>query len=254
MKLKTVNYSEIVPMDVFAGPHPVAVDLVYADSAHPENNFGRIYRKGARLWLHEDLAAVALLASGMCRRERPGTVMVLKDGLRTVEAQTIILRSGIVRNNPHWLEGPNRLLSPPGKGAHPRAMAIDISLADDNGEVPDMGSAFDFLSEDRAHNPSARGFNDIAASARQNRQLLESSMVRAASALKIPLLPLPDEWWDFRLPGEIYETYAPLRDADLPEQMRMTSACETPASVPDFPEEHFAQLRDRIADKVSSVL
>ena len=54
-----------------------------------------------------------------------------------------------------------------------------------------------------------------------NRALLDDAMSQAASALNIPLFPLPQEWWDFRLPPGISNQYAPLSDLDLPEEMRM---------------------------------
>jgi hypothetical protein len=51
--------------------------------------------------------------------------------------------------------------------------------------------------------------------------MLTDAMMRAAAALNIDLWPLSQEWWDFRLPREFYDQYAPLRDADLPPEMRM---------------------------------
>lgn len=221
--LKIVPSSDLVAMEPFAGDHPVRVDLVYAHAGHPENIFGKIYRDEARLWLHRDLAAIVLKAGDTLKRER-GWRLVLKDGLRTVEAQQFMQQAEIVRRNPHWLEGPDRLLSPPGQGAHPRAMAIDLVPETLEGLAVDMGTAFDFLSENPQHNPAARAFRGLPAIILENRAALEAAMIGAARDLGLPLFPLPSEWWDFRFPADFYGQYAPLRDADLPEDMRMSAA------------------------------
>jgi len=141
--------------------------------------------------------------------------------LRTTTAQALMLETQTVKEHPHWLEEP-RLLSPPGAGAHPRGMAIDVSLETFNGELLDMGSAFDHLSDDPS--PAANiAHRDYAhnESVLENRSLLDGFMMDAARAMGAELLALPQEWWDFRLPVEVYEKYVPLADEDLPMDMRM---------------------------------
>ncbi len=242
MKSKSINPAELIPLDIFTHSYPIAIDLVYANANHPENIFGEIYRPGARLWIHYELAAVLLLASIICHARRPGTVFQAKDGLRTVEAQTLMLQSRAAQDNPHWLEEPGRLLSPPGKGAHPRALAIDVVLIDAGGKALEMGTQFDHLSEDPDYNPAARSFTDLSPEALENRRLLEESMLEASALLEMPIMPLASEWWDFRLPADITEIFAPLWDADLPGQMRMTTLCGTAPAQPDFNERHFDAL------------
>ena len=44
--------------------------------------------------------------------------------------QTAMGKTQIVKDNPDWLEEPNRMVSPPGNGAHPRGMAIDVCVFD----------------------------------------------------------------------------------------------------------------------------
>ncbi len=250
MNSNNINPAEIVPLDIFTTSYPIAIDLVYANENHPENIFGSVYRPDARMWLHRDLAAVILLASEICRGKRPGTIFQVKDGLRTIEAQTIMLQSQAVQNNPHWIEEPDRLLSPPGAGAHPRAMAVDVVLIGEGGTPLDMGTPFDFLSEDPANNPSARNYQNLPQEALNNRALLEECMLEAASKLEVPLLPLPSEWWDFRLPPEITENYSPTWDADLPGQMRMTRLCGFSPLFPNFSEKHFEQLKEKILGRI----
>jgi D-alanyl-D-alanine dipeptidase len=120
-----------------------------------------------------------------------------------------------------WLMEP-RLFSPPGKGGHPRGMAIDIILETADGAILDMGTAFDYLTPDPAINPAHRDFAGISDTAKRNRRILEDFMVAAAKDLGQPLLPLPAEWWDFRFPKAVLEQYKAISDLDLPPQMRMT--------------------------------
>lgn len=222
MSKKIKPYS-LVAMDSFEADYPLRVDLAYA---WPDNRlFGEaIYRNGARLWLYKDLAEIVLAAANLIQK-RHGWRLVLYDGLRPVEAQKKMLQTARVKANPQWLEEP-RLLSPPGAGAHPRGMAVDLSAENGKGLLIDMGTSFDFLADNPhpAGNPAHRDYPQLSETVRKNRAALETAMREAAEALNTPLLPLPQEWWDFRLPPDIYEQYAPLRDQDLPPQMRMTRA------------------------------
>lgn len=215
--LHAINSADLVEMDAFAGPG-LRVECAYA---RPDNLlFGeRIYREDAKLWLHTNLARIVVKASELA--EPKGYRLVLYDGLRTMEAQERMLRTRRVQENPQWLEEP-RLLSPPGAGAHPRGMAIDVSLETAKGELLNMGTPFDFLAADPApeHNPAHRHHAqppEISA----NRSLLDGFMLKASEILNIRLLPLAQEWWDYRLSPNVYGAYAPLRDRDLPPAMRM---------------------------------
>jgi D-alanyl-D-alanine dipeptidase len=219
--LMIIRPEDLIAMDTLAEEIPLRVDIVYAQARHPQNMFKEaIYRPEARLWLHRDFADIVILAARRCY-EVYGYVFVLKDGLRTVEAQEKIVNTAIVKANPHWLQEP-RLFSPPGKGGHPRGMAIDVILETVGGQKLDMGTEFDYLTTDPNINPAARDFPNISDNAKQNRKILEDTMVLAARDLDKPLLPLPAEWWDFRFPKEILDQYKPLSDYDLPAGMRMT--------------------------------
>lgn len=198
------------------------VDLAYAR----DDNllFGeRIYRRDAALWLYKDLADIIRLAAQTCLQNH-ALRFVLYDGLRTVDAQEAMMHTRRARENLHWLEEP-RLLSPPGGGGHPRAMAVDIGLETPDGELIDMGCAFDFLTEN-PHADCNPAHRDYAHPRHilDNRKILDDCMTGAAKELNIPLLPLPQEWWDFRLPPEFFGQYAPLREGDLAPEMRMLDA------------------------------
>lgn len=226
--LTPIRPEDLVLLSDFEKTHPVRIDLVYAKPEHPHNIFKEaIYRKEAHLWGHRLFVPIVLRAAEICH-EKSGYIFELKDILRTVEAQEKIVSTAIVRAHPEWLEEP-RLFAPPGRGGHPRGMAADIVLVDGNGEELDMGTVFDYMTEDKRVNPAARDFTNFGRGEAydkmvlSNRRLLEDSMVEAAKELSLPLLPLPQEWWDFRFPYEYANTFAPVYDRDLPPGMRMTA-------------------------------
>lgn len=227
--LKYIPVSDLIAFDDFVAVHPVRVDLVYAQPHHVDNIFkAPIYRPEAKMWGHRDLVSLVLDAANICYK-KSGWIFELKDCLRTVEAQALMQETDIVKANPHWLEEPNRLLSPPGKGGHPRGMAIDIILIDNNGTEIDMGTSFDHLTKDPHNNPAARHYTRFSEDETRNREiianrkLLEESMMQAAANAGRALLPLPQEWWDFRFMPDYSASFEPIRDADLPPNMRMTA-------------------------------
>lgn len=227
-------------MDLFTADYPIIIDPAYARADNLL--FGaRIYRSDARLWLHIDLARVVVLAARLIH-DQSGYACVLYDGLRTIEAQAAMLDTQRVRENPHWLEEP-RLLSPPGTGAHPRGMAIDMALVDADGGLIDMGTKFDDLTE-KAHRDYTH-----APQVLQNRAILTNGMMEAARQLETPLWPLPQEWWDFRLPPEVYESYDPLSDHILPPQMRCV--LEADDSIRNFESGHFDALKTEILEDLN---
>jgi D-alanyl-D-alanine dipeptidase len=252
--MNIIEVTDLVPMDVFEGDFPIRVDIVYADENHPENIFKqRLYKKDARLWLYKDLVPVVLLASKMCYKDL-GYVMVLKDGLRTVDAQELMKQTDIVKANPHWYEdGPNRLLSPPGEGAHPRGMAIDITLEKEDGSIIDMGTSFDYLHPDPGANPSHRDYRDFPAFILNNRKNLKNVMVKASYLLKQPVIPLPAEWWDFRFPKGLYETYMAIKDKDLPLEMQMTD-CQAENAIMPLSKPFIEGVKNKFTEKVEKVL
>lgn len=226
----TLKPASLVPLDLFENDMPVRIDMPYKDCDHPDNVFGRtLYRKGARLWLHRDFAGIVLRAAEIARQEF-GWRFLLRDGLRTTEAQAEMHRADIVRANPHWY---NVLVSEPGKGAHPRGMAVDVSVIDALDVEVDMGTAFDELCEDLNFNRAARDFRELPDHVLYDRDRLEQCFLEAGRELNRPVLPLPAEWWDFRSPPDIFNCYVPLSDAALPGYMRMHVDAEYDDTLPD---------------------
>ena len=147
--LTPISPADLVALDDFTTTHPLKIDLVYAKPEHPDNMFKtKIYRPDARMLGHRELVSIILAAAQICFK-KTGWIFEVKDCLRTFEAQALMRDTDIVKAHPQWLEEPGRLLSPPGAGGHPRGMAVDIILVDKNGTEIDMGTRFDFLTEDR---------------------------------------------------------------------------------------------------------
>lgn len=230
--------ADFVAMDWFEADHPVIIDLIYAQENHPRNIFKTaIYAPNAPLWLHKDLAKITLRAAHRLNEDF-GWRLVLYDGLRPVEAQAHQHTTAIVKNNPGWRVPGNPYLSTPGEGAHPRGMAIDVTI-----DGLDMGTPFDDMTPASARDYT--GFDQIIL---DNRNHLQSAMGEAAAALHAPLLPLPSEWWDFRFPRSVSEQYAPVRDADLPPFMRITGAHDR-----TIPEEWQSRFDKTIADVLNAL-
>jgi len=217
---------DLVDMHFLEDDGLARIELAYAQADNLL--FGEaIYRPDAKLWLEKRLAAIVQKAA--LTLHEYGLRPVLYDGLRTVDAQAKMLETARVKENPQWLEEP-RLLSPPGAGAHPRGMAIDISLETLNGELLDMGTPFDFLASDPSpeHNPAHREYQGLSDDVIKNRNTLNNALLGASEALfnkgkvNAKIEGLPQEWWDFRFPAETYNAYAALSDEDLPPDMCMT--------------------------------
>ena len=234
--MKPIPLSDFVPMDTFQkSGEPINIDLVYANKNHPRNVFGQaLYHEAARLWLHKDLAAITLLAARILNKKY-NYILELKDGLRTTDAQKIMNETEIVKANPHWVEpGPKRLISPPGCGGHPRGMAVDVVLLDNSGNEIDMGTPFDYFSDDPHDNPAARSYTGFSDKILKNRKILEDAFLNAADDVNITLLPLHAEWWDFRFTPEYSSQFEPLSDSDLPRSMKMTTLEGPDHTSPDF--------------------
>ncbi len=213
-----ISPNDLVDMSTMSSANIYRIELSYA---HDDNILfsERIYKENARLYLHKTLANIVEKAALKAREHQ--CRLILYDGLRTTTAQKKMLETRAVKDNPHWLQEP-RLLSPPGAGAHPRGMAIDVSLETLDGQLLDMGTAFDFLSSDPSPqaNPAHREYNH-GESIRKNRALLDSIMLGAANEENIDLMPLPQEWWDYRMQPKVYSQFVALSDNDLPEAMKM---------------------------------
>ncbi|MCD8496951.1 MAG: D-Ala-D-Ala dipeptidase [Alphaproteobacteria bacterium] len=223
--MKHLSPEQFIALDDYADTYPIRIDLAYAHD-RPPNIFGKVYHDKAFLWIYKSLGEVVLRAARNVYDTHRFYIIVY-DSLRTVDAQQKMQDAPISQAHPQWFEEP-RVLSPPGQGAHPRGMAVDVALACEDGSLLDMGTVFDHLAEDARPeaNPAHRAYVHLKDEHRANREILNKAMLDAADHVGIPLHLLETEWWDFRLPASYYGEYAPLSDADLPPPMRMVNYSE----------------------------
>ncbi|MDX2049596.1 MAG: hypothetical protein SFT93_00235 [Rickettsiaceae bacterium] len=215
-----IDPSHLVPANYFTGTYPIEIDLAYANPDHPDNHFKCLYSSESKiLWTHKELAKLVLVAS-IITHKLWGWKLRLYDSLRPVEAQKKMQEFGY----------DGLLVSAPGKGAHPRALAIDLAPIDQNGLLVNMGTRFDhFSSNPKEYNPAARNFTEFSGELGgnytiwHNRSKLDFAIQTAANLTDFDLLPLPQEWWDFRAKPEFFEKFAPLSENDLLPCQRLIS-------------------------------
>ena len=238
-------YKNLVPLDVFIENEPIKIDLAYQNADHPRNIFKtKIYHKDARCWAHKDLATITIATARHINKHH-GWILEIKDCLRTYDSQEAMEKTDIVKANPQWMEQP-RLLAPPGAGAHPRAMAIDVCALYSDGSQVNMGTPFDWMDE-----KSARDYKDFHQDILTNRSILEDAFVQCANALKQDFIPYPAEWWDYRYSNEFYTQFAPLSDANLPPQMQMTNKIDN--NIENLPPSHFEKLAEEITSLLNTM-
>lgn len=155
--------------------------MAYADTA----NFmhAKIY-PCARCFLRPEVAEALDKANEIAKGK--GVTLVIYDCYRPYPFQQVMYD---IVNDP-------RYVAPPGKGSnHNRGAAVDISLADEHGELLDMGGAFDDFTE-ISHYDS----DNVSKIGKKNRKLLRNIMKKAG------FTPLSSEWWHFDYKKVRYET------------------------------------------------
>lgn len=164
-----------VLVDITPQTYPVIIQMAYAT---PHNLAGRPVYADDRCALRPE-AAVCLHRAAVAARRAGYTLKVL-DAYRPTAAQAIF-----------WELCPDpRYVADVSKGSHhTRGVAVDVTLADQNGQDLDMGTGFDDMREQSHHDR-----DDIPQAAQRNRLLLLGIMLHAGFA------SLPTEWWHYELP------------------------------------------------------
>ncbi len=231
-------YTHFVPFDLFLEGEPIQIDMAYQNADHPRNIFkAKLYHDDARCWAYKDLAAITILAARIVSKRYEWQLQI-KDCLRSTNSQAAMAQTDIVKANPQWMVQP-RLLAPPGAGAHPRAMAVDVCALYSDGSQANMGTPFDWMEPS-----SARDYTDLHADHIENRKKLEQAFIQSAEYLKQDFIPYPSEWWDFRYSSAYYTKFDALSDKDLPSQMQMTHKIEN--DIKNLPLSHFETLAEEI--------
>ncbi|NDJ89409.1 M15 family metallopeptidase [Mycolicibacter kumamotonensis] len=165
-------------IDVRSAVPDAVIDLRYATA----NNFTgvQLYPADARCLVHESLAP-GLAAAADALRGR-GRTLVFWDCYRPHEVQ---VRMFEVVPNPNWVARPGPLAR-----SHETGRSVDVTTADPQGHLVEMGTDFDDFS------PRAAAFADgISARAAAERATLREAM--SAGGLAI----YSAEWWHFDGPG-----------------------------------------------------
>ena len=155
--------------------------MAYADTTNFMHN--KIY-PCARCFLRPEVAE-ALEEANQIAKDK-GYTLVIYDCYRPYGYQKVMYD---IVNDP-------RYVAPPGKGSnHNRGRAIDLSLADENGNLLDMGTLFDDFTQKSHYD--AEG---LTKEAKRNRKTLRNIMKRAG------FTPYNNEWWHFDYKKQNYET------------------------------------------------
>lgn len=155
--------------------------MAYADTANFMHQ--KIY-PCARCFLRPEVAD-ALEEANQIAKAR-GYTLVIYDCYRPYGYQKVMYD---IVNDP-------RYVAPPGKGSnHNRGRAIDLSLADENGNLLDMGTPFDDFTEMSHYNADG-----LTPEAKRNRRTLRNIMKKAGFS------PYNHEWWHFDYKKQNYET------------------------------------------------
>lgn len=146
--------------------------MAYADTANFMHT--KIY-PCARCFLRPEVAEALDKANEIAKDKN--LRLVVYDCYRPYSFQKVMYD---IVNDPQYV-------APPGKGSnHNRGAAIDISLADENGNLLDMGGMFDDFS--KISHYDNEGVSKIG---KKNRKQLRNIMMKAG------FTPLSSEWWHF---------------------------------------------------------
>lgn len=165
-------------VDVRSAVPDAIIDLRYATT----NNFTgvQLYPANARCLVHESLAPGLAAAADVLRRR--GRTLVFWDCYRPHAVQ---VRMFEVVPDPNWVARPGPLAR-----SHETGRSVDVTTADLQGRLVEMGTGFDDFS------PRAAAFAEgIGAQAAAERAALREAM--SAGGLAV----YSGEWWHFDGPG-----------------------------------------------------
>lgn len=175
-------------VDVGRMDSTIQVNLMYA----ADSNFTGVvlYDDLRNAYLHPDAAQALLKAQNELHALFPGYNLLVKDAARPMSVQKKMFRSVQGTPKANYVANPAK-----GGGLHNYGLAVDITIADENGNELPMGTPVDHLGPeaniDREEQMVARGV--ISETERQNRLLLRRVMTTAG------FKPLRTEWWHFNL-------------------------------------------------------
>lgn len=175
-------------VDVGRMDSTIQVNLMYA----ADSNFTGVvlYDDLREAYLHPEAAEAVLKAQNELHALFPGYNLLVKDAARPMSVQKKMFRAVQGTPKANYVANPAK-----GGGLHNYGLAVDITIADENGNELPMGTPVDHLGPeaniDREAEMVVRGV--ISETERQNRLLLRRVMTAAG------FKPLRTEWWHFNL-------------------------------------------------------
>ena len=174
--LDSLGYINIAEQD-----SNIFVNLMYA---RDDNFTGKVLYDDLReAYLHPDAITPLLKAQQLLRQAHPDYHLMIFDAARPmyIQQQMWDVVKGTRQQN--YVSNPAH-----GGGLHNYGLAVDVSIANTQGDTIPMGTIVDHLGRE-AHTD----FTALSAEALQNRRLLISVMREAG------FRSLPSEWWHFNL-------------------------------------------------------
>ena len=173
-------------VDVCSLAPEIRLDLRYATT----QNFTKqqLYKGLSRAYFQPKFAQRIAEAQRLLSKEHPGYHFVIFDASRPISVQRTMY--AVVRDTPLKVYVANGARG----GRHNYGVAVDLSIADAEGTLLDMGTDFDFFGEEAHTDQEARLVKEgkITKEAQRNRQLLRSVMDR------VGLRCYTREWWHFQ--------------------------------------------------------
>ncbi|MCG9910654.1 MAG: M15 family metallopeptidase [Flavobacteriales bacterium] len=163
------------------------LDIRYAT----ENNFLRknVYGDFSSCYLQPDVVKKLKMADSLLKINKPGWKLVLYDCARPISVQK---KMWDALEMPASEKG-KYVSNPANHSVHNYGAAVDLALADENGNYADMGTEFDFFGE-LAYPFMESTFvksGKLTSGQVANRQLLREVMKKAGFS------GVPHEWWHF---------------------------------------------------------
>lgn len=193
MAVKDLNslerrFAEYGLVDVARIEPSVRVDMKYST---PGNFIGEdMYGPLETAWLVPEMAARVASAQRALRKSHPGFSLVIFDAARPLSIQRRMYSRVAGTPLAAYVADPGH----EGGGFHNYGLAVDLSIADEEGRLLDMGSPFDHFGEEshsgREDELVAAG--SISAQAAANRRMLYGIMAAEG------LTPHPNEWWHYQ--------------------------------------------------------
>ena len=175
-------------VDILEKDSTILVNLIYATS---DNFTGQVlYTDLHKAFLLPELADAVAAAQQSLHRSRPNLNLVILDAARPLSVQSRMFH--LVQGTPLNIYVANPLHGP---GLHNYGAAVDISLADSNGNLLPMGTEIDHFGPESHIDRE----NELLSSGRITQEEYDNRRLLRRVLKEQKLLTLRSEWWHFTL-------------------------------------------------------